>query len=426
MPFPLRHLPVIQNYDCHACGNCCTDYWVPVSEEERQRIEAQAWDKEPDFQGQKLFVKYGPPWRRRYRLNQRAGDRCIFLDEKGLCRIHAKFGFETKPFACRLYPYILVPFGDHWRLSMRFACPSAAANAGRPLTQQLETLDAFAKEMEAWDERPGYRRDRGPELGHPPPLQGRQRVPWGDLALFVKSLVELLSDRRDPFVRRLIKCLALVRMCKEATFEEVTGGRLREFLNLLARAVDAEVPRNLDRIKPPSWIGRILFRTSVAVFIRKDQGVRRGVSRRGRLALMRAMWHITRGRGALPLLQVGLPEKTFEELEAPVGPASTEIEEALERYFVVKTESMQFCGPTNFHVPFWEGFEMLALLLPMMCWLARGYRDMGPLPAMLKAITVIDENFGYNTLLGKNRFRLGIRILSFRQELERLAVWYAR
>ena len=61
-----------------------------------------------------------------------------------------------------------------------------------------------------------------------------------------------------------------------------------------------------------------------------------------------------------------------------------------------------------------------------MCWLARGYRDMGPLPAMLKAITVIDENFGYNTLLGKSRFRLGIRILSFRQELDRLAVWYAR
>src|SRR5262245_22133267 len=101
MPYPLRNLPVIQNYDCHACGNCCTDYWVPVSDEEKKRIEGQGWENEPALAGQKLFVKYG--WfRRHYRLNQGPGDRCIFLDEKGLCRIHAKFGIDAKPFACRL------------------------------------------------------------------------------------------------------------------------------------------------------------------------------------------------------------------------------------------------------------------------------------------------------------------------------------
>src|SRR5207247_9454541 len=123
MPFPIRSLPVIQNYDCHACGNCCTDYWVPVSEEERRRIEAQNWQDDPALKGQELFVRFGPPWRRRYRLNQGPGDRCIFLDEKGLCRIHAKFGIDAKPFACRLYPYILVPVGDHWRAVLRVALP---------------------------------------------------------------------------------------------------------------------------------------------------------------------------------------------------------------------------------------------------------------------------------------------------------------
>jgi lysine-N-methylase len=186
------------------------------------------------------------------------------------------------------------------------------------------------------------------------------------------------------------------------------------------------VPRDLNRIKPPGWIGRILFRTSLSIFIRKDQGTRRGISKRGRLALIAASWRITRGTGRLPMLQVGLPEKTFEDFEQPLGPNPSEVEELLERYFVIKTESMQFCGATFFHAPFWDGFESLTLLLPLMQWLARGYRDLGPLQAMLKSVTVIDENFGYNPLLGRARYRLGIRILAFRQELDRLVAWYAR
>jgi lysine-N-methylase len=426
MPFPIRNLPVIQNWDCHACGSCCTDYWVPVSDEERRRIEQQGWDQDAALAGKQLFVKYGPWWRRKYRLAQGPGDRCVFLDDKGLCRIHSKFGIEAKPFACRLYPYILVPAGDHWRVSLRFACPSAAGNKGRPLTAQVAELKDLSREMERWDRRPGYEKQLGEGLGDPAPLQGRQRVGWEDVQQFVAALTDLLRDRRDPVARRMLKCLALARMCRQARFEKVTGQRLREFLGMLKTAVDAEVPRNLSRLPPPGWIGRILFRTSLAVFIRKDQGVRKGVSGQGRIALMRAIGRMTRGRGQLPRLQVGLPEKTFEELEAPTGPLPAEAEEALERYFVIKTESLQFCGATYFGVSFWDGFEGLALTLPMIQWLARGYASLGQPAAVHKAITVIDENFGYNPMLGQFRQRLSVRILGFRQELDRLIAWYNR
>ena len=422
---PVRHLPTIQNWDCHQCGTCCSDYWVPISDEERERIEAQGWDREPDFQGEKLFVKYGPPWRRRYRLNQRDGDRCIFLSDDGLCRIHAKFGIDAKPFACRLYPYILVPVGDHWRVSLRFACPSAAANWGRSLEHAQPSLNQLAQELIKWD-RARFAEATGNELLPPPPLTGGERVDWHDLQQFASAVSAILQDRKDPLPRRMLRCLAMGRLCQQARFTKIRRGRLREFLELLSAAVNAEVPRDWKSMDPPSWIGRVLFRSSLVIFLRKDQGARRGVSKKGRLALVRAISQMIRGSGPLPQLQLGLPRQAIEDFEVPLGSLSPETEAALERYYQVKVESLQFCGRTNFDLPFWEGFTTLALTLPMILWLARGYMDLGQLEAVHRSITVIDENFGYNPLLGRPRHRLAMRILMFRHELDRLIAWYGR
>lgn len=423
---PIRNLPVIQNWDCHQCGSCCTDYWVPISEEERQRIIAQGWDKEPEYRGVKLFERYGPPWRRQYRLAQTTGDRCVFLDERGLCKIHAKFGLHAKPFACRLYPYILVPHGDHWRVSMRFACPSAAANKGRCLSQAAEELDELAQEMEHWDRRPGYRRQVGAGLGDPPSLDGRQRVSWNDLDLFQNAVIGIFRQHSDSLARRWLRTLALARLCRQARFDKLGGGRLREFLDLVSHAVEAEVPQDLTSYPLPTWIGRVLFRQTLSIYIRKDQGVRRGISKRGRLALMRAIWQMVRGTGKLPPLQVGLPESTFEEMEKPLGEMPPQTRAVLERYYAVKLESLQFCGPTFYGFSFWEGLDALALTFPMICWLSRGFRALGQPEATLKAVSIIDENFGYNPLLGTGRLRFALWILSFRQEIDRLIAWYAR
>src|SRR2546425_7637363 len=49
----------------------------------------------------------------------------------------SKFGSAAKPLACRVYPFMLVPAGDHWRIGLRFACPEAAAGRGRPLGQHI-------------------------------------------------------------------------------------------------------------------------------------------------------------------------------------------------------------------------------------------------------------------------------------------------
>src|SRR5262249_22036867 len=116
MSWPVRHLPVVQNWDCHACTNCCREYAVPVTTEDHQRIAAQGWEREPDFQNRPIFVRvsgrlWGP---KRYRLYHHEDGRCLFLSDEGRCRIHERFGADAKPLACRVFPFALVPAGDHW------------------------------------------------------------------------------------------------------------------------------------------------------------------------------------------------------------------------------------------------------------------------------------------------------------------------
>src|SRR5438552_849235 len=87
MSLPVRHLPVLQNWDCHVCGSCCKEYLVTVTDEERRRLEAQGWETDPEIGDLPLFSKSGPWWARRYHLTHRSDGSCIFLTEQGRCRI---------------------------------------------------------------------------------------------------------------------------------------------------------------------------------------------------------------------------------------------------------------------------------------------------------------------------------------------------
>ena len=141
-------LPVLHNWDCHACGECCREYEIHITDEERLRIVAQKWESDPIMNGETLFRKV-KRFGKQYRLNHReSDDGCVFLDEKGLCRIHTKFGEAAKPLACRVYPFILIPVGKQWKIGLRFACPSVTKNVGRALDAHLPALKEYAQALE--------------------------------------------------------------------------------------------------------------------------------------------------------------------------------------------------------------------------------------------------------------------------------------
>jgi lysine-N-methylase len=419
MPLPVRSLPVLQNWDCHGCGECCREYLVRVTDAERARIEAQGWEDDPALKGTKPFRRAGPLWRRKYHLNHRPDGSCVFLDEKGLCRIHAKFGPEAKPLACRVYPFMLVPAGDHWRVGLRFACPSASRNLGRPLGEHQDEVRQYAAGLE---EREGV----GGVIVPPPMLGRAQSAPWSDLFHFIRALRGVVGNEQRPLEWRLRKMLALAHLCREARFDKVTGRKLVEFLELIADGIDPEVPEKPEQIPPPGWVGRILFRQTVALCARKDNGPNRGISRHGRLALLWAAWRFARGTGRVPRVHGLMPQVRFDELELPAGPLPEAAERMLTRYYLVKLESAQFCGPTNYGRAFWDGLESLVLTFPAILWLARVFRDLPREEALTLALRVVDDNFGFNPLLGTRRQLLGQRIMARRGDLARLVAWYGR
>jgi lysine-N-methylase len=424
MTLPIRHLPVVQNWDCHASGDCCRQgYIVSLTEEERKRIETQGWDPDRDLGGLAPTVREGMLGRRRWRLGQRADGACVFLGDNGRCRIHERFGYDAKPLPCRLFPFILIPAGKEWRVGMRYACPSAAANLGRPLAEHDPALNAFADELVR---QAGLAPRPDGALTPPPRLHGGTSVDWPDLLRIVQTLLDMLRHRSDPLERRLRKCLALASEMRKADLRHVNGERFTELLKVLRGTVDATTPANLMTLPEPGWVGKVLFRQSAALFTRKDHGPGRGPDGRGFAARFGAAVRFARGVGRIPRMHSALPVGTFEEAERPRGPVPLEAEAVLERYYQTKVGSLQFCGAASFGVPFWEGLEALVLTFPIVLWVARTMKDVPRQDAITKALTIVDDHFGFNRVLGTLRQRISFRILAWTGELEKLVGWYSR
>lgn len=419
MPLPVRSLPVLQNWDCHSCTECCREYRVGVTDEERARIAAQGWENDPAMKGVKLFARDGGWFSANYRLNHNAEDACVFLDEKGGCRIHAKFGPEGKPLACRVYPFVLVPAGDQWRVGLRYACPSAANDQGRPINAHAPAIREYAAALERQEGIAG-------RVLPVPMLRRAQTVPWSDIGLFIRVFRGIVLDERRSLEWRLRKCAAVIDLCRQSQFDKITGDRLKEFLDVIGEGVNPDVPPRPEAVAPPGWVGRMLFRQVLAIYARKDRGHHRGISKHGRLALLWAAWRFALGSGRVPRVHGLLPEVTFEHAENPAGPLAEDATKLLVRYYQVKIESGQFFGPNNFGRQFWDGLESLLLTYPAIRWLARALHDRPRQEALTLALRIVDDNFGFNPLLGSRRQLVGTRMLARRGELARLIAWYSR
>jgi hypothetical protein len=87
---------------------------------------------------------------------------------------------------------------------------------------------------------------------------------------------------------------------------------------------------------------------------------------------------------------------------------------------------LQFCGRAYFGFPLWEGFDALALTLPVILWLIRAMRDIPPADAARRALQMVDRNYGFNRVLGMKRQRWSLAMMRRRDELSRLVAWYSQ
>ncbi|VTS02384.1 YkgJ family cysteine cluster protein [Tuwongella immobilis] len=418
MAMPVRSLPVLQNWDCHNCTDCCREYRVTVTPEEQAKITAQGWLQRPEFQNIPLFVREGGRFSRKKRLNHRADGACIFLKPEGGCRIHSEFGSDAKPLACRIFPFVFVPTGDHWRLSLRYACPSAAANQGRALNTHLPDLRGYANALEIQEGIAGRQLL--------PPMPRGQSMPWEDVLIIGRALRSIVESTRFPLETRLRQLAAMTQLGRKLRFEKITGQRLRELMELLRNELDASIITAPEEVVPPTWIGRLLFRQQLAIYARKDTGTNRGLSRRGRLALLQAAWRFAQGTGTVPPLHGLIPNIRFEEVDQSSTELPEAVHEQFSRFYAVKLESLQCCGPTNFHYTLWDGVDSLLMTFPTIVWLSRCLHQLPIEEQWLQALRMVDDNFGFNPLLGSGRQKWALRTLASWDEIAPLIAWQAR
>jgi lysine-N-methylase len=417
MSSPLQNLPVLQNWDCHGCGDCCR-LVVVITDEEKRRIEALDLANDPEVAPQPWFAPAG--WgSKKWSLRQRPGGGCVFWTTGKRCRLHERFGADAKPFSCRLFPFVLIPAGNHWRVGVRFSCPSAASNRGRPVADAEADLVHLSRLLE-------QHTGRSAESAPPPLLRPGQQLPWPDVCRLVQVLVEIVQDRSDRLERRLRKCLAAARVCSRTRLDGLHGESLTEYLQAVRTGVETEVPREAADLSPPDrLLGMLPFRFLLAIFAHRDRDVYWDASARRRSRRVLAAWRFVRGVGPVPRVNEFLPETRFEEVEQRSG-ILPEMDETLERYYVIKLNSLQFCGPTNFNLPLWAGLESLVLTLPMILWLRRAFTGLEPVQAVQQAIEVVDDHFGANRMLGLPHIRFLQSTLAQRGELEKLVAWYSR
>ncbi|MBS0204689.1 MAG: YkgJ family cysteine cluster protein [Planctomycetes bacterium] len=415
-------LPILQNWDCHNCGGCCRQHQIEITEAERQKILSQNWTAEDGIPGGKTMVRMGG-WLSSagYRLAHQADGACVFLNENGLCRIHAKFGESGKPLACRVYPYAFHPAGKSVAVSLRFSCPSVVKNAGRPVHQQQSEIRTIA--------------DMVVPTGAPsmpaPPLNVLDRVDWPDFHRFVDALDATLAQPNIPLGDRLLQAIVWTSLVGQSSFTKLRGERIRDFLELVQEAARVEAPTLQTAGTEPTAVGRLYFRLLVAQYARKDTAADLREGWIGRWRLLRAVWKFSRGEGEIPPLQDLFRSVKFAEVEQSFGGLTPEQEEIFCRYFRVKVQGLHFCGPAYYDVPFVEGFHSLALILPVTLWIARwlaagDQRTRLTTDDVARALAIVDHHHGYSPALGQRAARSRVRSLSESGDLIRLVLRFTR
>jgi lysine-N-methylase len=410
----IKTLPIVERWECAGCARCCRGSIIRLDDDDLRRIREQAWDRHPDFKSVPTIVREG--WfSGSYRLAQRPDGTCVFLTAEGRCRIHSEFGADAKPLVCRMFPLQLVTREKTTVLTMRRACPTAAAEQGPELKQYLP----LARELAA----------KGNLLKHdspPPAIFGRHHRSWNDWLIVAGQIERLLTDASFPLVRRVAHGLRFCAMLEQCNLRSFEGAKLAELCELLGEN-STDVGDLFRKRIAPSTAAMTLFRQTAAEYLRLHPTFVASESWRERWRMARAAVSFVRGKGAMPRLHPGLPETTFEAQERSLGHLDDSVQRPLTRFFESHAVSLQYALVGRRGWTLTQSFRALALSYPVGMWLLRLVCTGRP-PTSTDAIdivTILDRGQGFAPLTSTNH-RSRIAMLARLGALERLAMWYAR
>jgi lysine-N-methylase len=405
-------MPSGQNWSCHSCSDCCRGrLLVPVSPEEKERIERQGWTAAEGVDPSKMIVSGV----NRHRLGHQADGACVFLDAAGRCRIHAKFGEAAKPLACRLYPLLIYPAGKTILVGLRFSCPSAAANRGRPLSELVAAASRLAREV----------LPQGCEALPPPAVAARPGLDWPDFLRFVRWLEVTLADEKAPVALKLSRGLFWLEQVERGYLDQICRESADEILEALVRHAGEKLPALPASGGEPSRFGGMFLRMLVLEHARATTIGDQDLRSTHRWKMLAAAFRFISASGHTPALREELKRVQFSRIEQLSGPLPAGAEALLNRYFRVKIHSLQFCGKGFYDCSLIEGFRNLALLYPIIIWLSRWLavsdgREGVTEADVMRAVSTVDYQYGFAPYLAWRT-----RLLQQRNDIARLLMRYA-
>ncbi|MBI4582364.1 MAG: YkgJ family cysteine cluster protein, partial [Planctomycetes bacterium] len=350
--------------------------------------------------------------RRLWRLARRADGACVFLGEDNLCRLHAETGAQTKPLACRAYPFVAVPGVGGPRVDLRFDCPSVAGNRGRTLSVHASEVGRLAAESGITGGAVTI------------PAWGRGRHLTGEEFLAVAAAFDrILQTTAQPLRRRLRIGCQLLDVLYGARIDRVRDERFVELMEMLTTAALQQAEETADEPAPPLPPSRKsirLFRQWLFLHTIADDPESLSA---GRLARLRNSWRrygyarqFSRADGRVPPVRPDWPATTFAVVSA-IGPASEDALEPLCRAMRVKLDAHSFAGPGYFGCDVLAGLTALWLLPAVVGWLARlaavgGGRGALTAADVVAGVRQAHHTFGVSPVFGRIRERLRLRGLA--------------
>ncbi len=415
MSLPIVLLENEEKWDCHQCGFCCRGSLIPLSNLDAERLRNQKWNEQSEYQKLRITV-YDRGAESGTRLAHRSDGSCVFLNEDGLCRIHSKYGIEAKPTICQTFPLQLISHEHQAVLTLRRACPSAAADLGRSTSNHFPLVKKLVRDGRLTAESTA-----------PPLLKTGEARDWKIIQSVLESAGDLLQDDRYPPVRRLVHVLQFASLLQAAKTKRLSDAQIVELAQTLAELAPEESKIFFDDRQPPRAYSKTLFRLAAINLARLHPEAQHQSNWATRFQLVKTAWLVMRGAGKMPVIGKVFPIANMGELESPLGVLRPELYLPLARFIETNSASFMYAISDRRAWSVVDSIRGLALRFPVALWLLRWLAH-GREPSVqdvLHIVVALDRSQGYEPLCGTNH-RLRLSMLGANGELERLVVWYAR
>lgn len=139
------------NYDCLMCGRSCRcSFSIDMDADVAERVEGSDGAAAARKRGYvPLRLIEG-----RHHLRPDPDGACVLLTDEGLCSIHAQYGFESKPHACKEFPFYPAPSPDGFYMGISFVCRAVQYRSGRTIEEHREFAENL---LDSLLERSSYR-----------------------------------------------------------------------------------------------------------------------------------------------------------------------------------------------------------------------------------------------------------------------------